>query len=77
MKINCRKAWKGKIDIRSTYVENAIRDNTSITVTCDQLKGESIYSPRELKNPLYIQGPYKSKLKENEEYFLHVFAWKN
>jgi hypothetical protein len=72
--VHCKKAWKGNIDIRSHIVKKAIDNNQPITVTCDAFTGNAIYTPDELRNPLYTQGPYQSKF--DGEYLLHIYKWK-
>lgn len=75
IKTHCKRDYKGNVDIRSHIVEKAIQNDEKIKVTCGTFEGESIYSVKELKQPLWVQGPFKSKYEG--EYKLHVYKWKN
>ena len=74
IEVHCKKDFKGNIDIRSHIAEKAIGNNENIVVTCDTLKGISIYTPDELREPLKVQGPYTSKF--GGKYSLWVYKWK-
>lgn len=75
IKVHCKKAFMGCIDIRDYVAKKAIVENQNILVTCDELEGESIYTPEELKKYYKISATFKSKI-DGKPYHLLSYKWK-
>jgi len=76
MNIHCKKSFRGCIDIRDYIVQEAIEKEQSITVTCNDFEGESVYNTKQLMFPIRKDGPFKSK-HGTKPYYLYVYKWKN
>lgn len=73
LKIRCKKLWKDCVDVRDYNVEQAIRQNRNIEVTCDQMNDSIILSPDELKHPDMIGKSITSP--DGRSYKLHSYSW--
>ena len=75
IKVHCKKAWKGCVDVRDHIANDAIKNQQNIIVTCDKFDGDMVLTPEMLLTPKMVSKDFKSQF--TGTYKLNSYEWKN